>query len=1098
MSALFNVIEIERGKTTYFRNVLGGGRVFTARGGGKGGGGGGSPEESPDSLFSTQYARILFAVGEGEIEGPARGGLKWVFFDNTALENVDGSMNFRDVRVEWRNGTLDQSHIPGFPGVEAQRDVGLEVTKANSVIKTITNPNANAARITMSWQGLSVVDSSGDVRPAWGEYAVDVRVGAGAWEEVLYVKFSGKTTSKYQRSHRIEKPGGYPWDIRVRRLYPDATTNKRTDKSFWESITEITDRKFRYPMTAVYGVEINAQQFSSIPTVAFDLYLLKVRVPTNYDPWTRTYTGAWDGTFKISWTDNPAWVFYDVVTRKRYGLGRFVSETAVDKWALYSIGKYCDDLVPNGKGGFEPRFTCNLYLQAQESAQKVLSDLASIFRAMVYWGGGQVVASQDAPADISAVYSTASVKDGKFIRQGSSVTKRYTVAHVTYNDPDDFYRQKIEYVEDREGIKRYGIRETEIIAFGCASRGQANRLGRWFLYSSRLEGGIITWRVSLEGLKSRPGQIAAISDTKKVGRRMSGRIVSATGTTVTLDRPYTLAPGVAYSITVVGLDGKPQKRAVTTPASTTAGLTVATAFDSVPGKDSVWIIAEPALEPELVRIVGVSEVEPNEYELTAVAHNPSKFNFIEQDMILEERQTSNIDVAPKSPENLEVAEYQYEAAGGVLCGALLSWDSTPTATYYDITYKVNDEAAVNLNRQKTISIDLKDILPGTLSFSVRAINLLGKPSPWSSKTVELLGKAGPPDDPTEFGLSAIDTQSANLTFPANTNLDVRIGGHWVVRHTSDIGPGIGWADGFEIGRFPGNSRQGLVPLLAGTYILKALDSSGVYSQGFLKVETEAPNVLAYIPMATISEEPAFAGVTDGTRAVGGQLYLGHSGMVDDEDDFDAIDDLDDLGDLYPSGTYDFANILNFGALYSSVRIQATIKSAIVVETDQIDARPGTVDSWDSWDATDASLSNVRMLISTTSDDPTGSPTWSAYQPFVAGHYAGRAARFRAEITTLDPGQNALITSLGAFAEIPPRIEEKQNIASLAGPTPITFAKKFAARPAIAVTAENMASGDKAIISNQSDSGFTVEFKTSGAVSVSRVFDYIAKGHGQIN
>jgi predicted phage tail protein len=388
--------------------------IIGAGGGGKGGGGSARvAQEAPDSLRSKAFARVVDLVCEGEIQGLANG-LKSVYLDDTAIQNADGSYNFAGVTLETRNGTQQQSYIPGFSSVENEVAVGVECKFNQPVVRAITDPDVDAVRIKISFPALTYQDATnGDLNGTTVDFAIDVQSNGGGYSQVVADSVSGKTTTKYQRSYYIPLNGSAPWDVRLRRITEDSTKTNVQNKTFLESYTEVIESKLRYPNSALMALRVDASQFSSIPKRSYDLKLLRVRIPSNYYPETRSYSGVWDGTFKVAWTDNPAWCFYDLVTSTRYGLGNYIPEAQVDKWALYRVARYCDELVPNGLGSYEPRFTCNLYLQTREQAYKVVQDMASIFRGMAYWSGGAITVTQDAPQDAVYQFTAANVIDGE-------------------------------------------------------------------------------------------------------------------------------------------------------------------------------------------------------------------------------------------------------------------------------------------------------------------------------------------------------------------------------------------------------------------------------------------------------------------------------------------------------------------------------------------------------------------------------------------------------------------------------------------------------------------------------------------------------------
>ena len=719
-------------------------------GGGKGGGGGGGgriAQESPDSLRSISYAQVLDLVSEGEIEGLANG-LKSVYFNNTPLQNDNGTYNFTDTTVTLVNGTQSQSHIAGFSAVENENIVGVQVEKSGSgIVRQITNSDVDAVRVRISVPVLTSQNiSNGDISGTTVQYAIDIQSNGGgyipqilgsAWDQAKvtiasstlaqsntavyqlqiqvknpypattytvqyknqssgtwltagistvdsqitetvntydseygyqtydvqvlskihtmpvqtsgnwemritginlsiigydeynqpiyatppeiisananfgtpYATISGKTTSKYERSHRIQLTGSAPWDVRVRRLTNDSTASSLQNKTYFEAYTEIIDGKFRYPNSAIVGVRIDSSQFNSIPTRAYDLKLLKVKVPSNYNPITRAYTGIWDGTFKVSWTDNPAWCFYDLITNTRYGLGEFIDPTQVDKWALYSIGQYCDQLVDDGDGGTEPRYTCNIYLQNRDEAYTVINSMASIFRGMPYWSSGSLTLGYDAPADPEYQFTNSNVVDGTFNYSGSSLKARHTVALVTWNDPEDNFRQKVEYVEDAESIARYGIIQTEVIAVGCTSRGQANRVGRWILFTEKSETEMVTFKTGVEGNTLRPSQIIQVADKLRAGLRRGGRVTSATTTSITIDDAdiQNQSGVIGGSISVILPDGTLETKNISYVSGQV--ITCNSGFSDAPQKNAIWVIETSGVQIQLFRIIAVTEEE---------------------------------------------------------------------------------------------------------------------------------------------------------------------------------------------------------------------------------------------------------------------------------------------------------------------------------------------------------------------------------------------------------------------------------------------------------------------------------------------------------
>ncbi|WP_454710943.1 host specificity protein J [Cupriavidus nantongensis] len=725
------------------RNIIGYG------GGGKGGGGGHTPTESPDSLHSIAYARVLDLVSEGEIGGLVNG-LQSIFLDGTPLVNQDGTANFQNVSVDPRVGTQDQDYIPGFPAVESETAVGVPLTSAQPWVRAVANTQLSAVRIRLSVPALSQANTSnGDITGYRIEYAIDVATDGGAYQQVLASAFDGKTTNKYERSHRVNLPAAASgWSVRVRRLTANAGSNTISDTTIVESIAEVIDAKLRYPNSALIGLQIDARQFSNIPTRSYDLRGRLIRVPSNYDPATRTYTGVWDGTFKVAWTDNPAWIFYDLVLHARYGLGHRVNAAMVDKWSLYQVGQYCDQLVPDGKGGQEPRFTCNVYLQSRADAYKVLQDLASIFRGMAYWAAGNVVAVADMPTDPVYTFTAANVVDGKFAYAGSAMRARKTVALVSWNDPADFYRAKVEYVEDQDGIARYGIQQTEVSAFGCTSQGQANRAGQWILLTSRLETETVTFRVGLDAALVAPGSIIRVADPARAGRRIGGRVRAANGQTVTLDKVDQAANG--DTLTVILPSGVAQTRTISAVAGN--NVTVSGAWSEPIQPEAIWAVESATLKAQLFRIVSVVEADGLACEITALRHEPGKYAAIDTGTRIEPRPVTVIPPSVQPPPaNVGFSTFSVIEQGIASTTAVINWDAADKAIAYEVDWRRDNGEWVRAGRTGSLSIEVKGIYAGTYVARVRAINALGVASiPVYSAETMLQGKTTPPPTVTSL------------------------------------------------------------------------------------------------------------------------------------------------------------------------------------------------------------------------------------------------------------------------------------------------------------------------------------------------------------
>lgn len=1059
-------------------------------------------------LRSKAFANILDLVSEGEIHGLVDG-QKSIYLNGTPLQNSDGSWNFQSVTVYSRIGTQGQSYIPTNPSVESETVVNTELKQAFPVTRTITSSVTNAVRVTLSVASLFKSKDDGSTVGTSVQIAIDVQTDGGGFVQKLLDTIDGKATSKYQRSYRIGLTGAGPWDIRVRRITADTTDPKLQDKTYWDSLTEIVDAKLRYPNSALVFMRFDSAAFNGVPTRAYDLKLKKIQVPTNYDPITRTYTGSWNGTFQTLWSDNPAWCFYDLVTNTRYGLGNFVAAGQVDKWTLYSIAQYCDELVSNGFGGYEPRFTCNMYLQTQAEAYRVVQDLASCFRSMIYWATGTITLSQDAPSDPVALYTQANVEDGSFSYSGSSAKARHTVAMVTWNDPDDLYAQKVEYIEDADAIARFGVVPTEVVAIGCTSRGQANRVGRWLLYSERYESEVVTFTTGVDAAIARPGQVIKVADASRAGVRLGGRVSSATTTAITLDAAVTLG-AVNWTVYAMLPNGTVGTSAVTGIAGNT--ITLATALSAAPQAGAQWILSTATVEAQTFRVMTVSERADGKVEVVALAHRSDKYAHVDDGLVLQPRDITVLNQPPVAPTNGTVSEYLYATLTDVRVGATISWSQVDRAATYLVSYRINSGNPVEVTTNGN-SLELMNAATGDYEITVYAIKSTGPKSQPYTFTASVLGKSARPADITGLQMT-VQADTGILQWDSHADLDVRIGGQVSIRYSEEL-YGAQWNTSLPVGDFPGSSTSANVPLRAGTYLAKAKDSSGQMSQNAALIVTDAPNIVQFNAVASSTQEPAFTGSKTSLVVLNDRLVLDQVEYMDAYADFDAVSNLEE--GLVTSGEYEFDTYIDTGAVYTS-RVSATFSVLSYNITNLVDGWPlidslgfiddgalvtDFVDTWTDWDTivnfdipNTTDDSSLQVFISTTNDNPAGSPIWSAWRVFYVGDYTARAFKFKVKLIRGEDDNNQVaLSTLGVTVDVPDRVESDNNVSVPAGGLTVTFANAFFNVPATAITAENMATGDYAQITAKTAAGFTIKFNNAAGTGVSRTMDWIAKGFG---
>ncbi|HBR6236206.1 MULTISPECIES: TipJ family phage tail tip protein [Klebsiella pneumoniae complex] len=743
----------------------------------KGRKGGGSkqrtPTEQPDDLQSVAKAKILLALGEGEFTGGLTG--KDIYLDGTPLENADGSQNFSGVSWEFRPGTQAQTYIQGIPGTENEISVGTEVSSKTAWTHTFTNTQLSAVRVRLKWPSLMKQEDDGDVVGNTVKYAIDLQTDGGAWQTVLETAVTGKTTSGYERSHRIDLPhAGSTWTLRLRKISPDANSVKVGDVMTLQSYTEVIDAKLRYPNTALLYIEFDSSQFNgSIPQISCEPRGRVIRVPDNYNPETREYTGVWTGGFKWAWTDNPAWIYYDIVIADRFGLGNRLSSANISKWTLYQIAQYCDQLVPDGRGGdgMEPRYTCNVYVQERNDAYTVLRDFAAIFRGMTCWNGEQIVVQADMPRDVDFTYTRANII-GKPRYSSSSSQVRYTNALVSWSDPDNAYADAMEPAFIPELVSRYSFNQLELTAIGCTRQSEAHRKGLWGILTNNKDR-VVEFDVGLDGRIPQPGYIIALADELLAGRVNGGRISAVNGRVITLDRDVDAKPGdrlqlnlpsgISQSRTIQAVNGRRQ-------------ITVTTAYSETPERECVWAVESDDLFLQQYRVTGVKENSDATLTITGVAHDPDKFARIDTGAIIDQRPVSVLPAGNQSPPDDIVITSRSVVNQGISVETMqVNWSAVSGAIAYEAQWRRNDGNWINVPRSSTTSFEVSGIYAGRYLVRVRAINAAEISSGWAySEEKTLTGKVGEPLAPLALATrSLVHGVQVSWEFPTGSGDTLR-------------------------------------------------------------------------------------------------------------------------------------------------------------------------------------------------------------------------------------------------------------------------------------------------------------------------------------
>ena len=1132
------------------------------------GGGGGTVTPIAPSVQSRQAVNIVEVLSEGEIEGfPSAAGLtqgtdaynkaslKDIFLDKTPIvkssansSNItDADFNFQRVLFKTRFGTANQTSIPVVSDVETEVSVNAPVTNAASVTRTVTESNIDEIRVTIRFDALVSINEK-DGKNLGRQVDVFILItenngrttrfdknqitgtGPGGFLNLLTVPTSafsvrGKSRSAYSRDFRItlREDTVFPISITVGRDTADTNDEKITDTFRWASFTKIIDEQRPYPNVAHTYLRFDAEQFPSIPRRLYRIRGVKVKIPHNatvdQTNGRLIYSGTFNGTLTTTthWTTDPAWILFDLITNSRYGLGEHITEAQLDKYSFYSASVYASALVDDGQGGQEPRFSCNVVLNQRADAFKTVMALSSVMRAMTFWGAGSLTLTQDRPTDASYLFNLSNVTSEGFIYSGTSLKTRSTVVSVSYFDMNN-QEPDFETVEDTAAKNKYGIIHKKVTGFGCTSRNQARRLGRFILFEEQNSTETISFTTGIgEGVVVRPGQVIEVSDPVRAGLRRGGRISSATTTAITVDNTADtdLDATNNATISVVMPNGTVEKRDVSSISG--AVITVSSAFSSAPNRNSVWILENTTLETTQWRVVSVTEDKDN-YAIVGTAYNSGKFAFIEDGSALPVRNITILNEPVPAPGAPVVTEEFFTEGNRARTRLNIDFNSVPRAIEYELKYQVDDGNFKTL-KSRTPEFQILDSLEGTYNFELVSIgsNLEASANP-TTFTHIAVGKSAIPGDVTGLTAEPISDKLVRLRWNLSADIDVTHGGRVYVRHsTKTDGTGTFSNATDLIEALAGNTTTAEVPYLEGEYILKFQDDGGRFSAGEASVVIDLPDNLAPLIALTRREDldtPKFQGTKTNVAfdAVTNSLNLAGVGQFDAITDFDAVTSLDDIGGIAPLGTYEFGgapgtSFLDLGGVFSldlkrHFLTEAFFPSDLFDSISDIDAR---VD----FDGLTATKVNAEMLVAVTQADPSsGSPTYTAFQTFANGTYKGRGFKFKVNLTSDDPDQDIKVSQLGYTASFQRRTEQSTTtIASGAGAKVVTFTDSFftgtssiggvnSNLPSIGITAQNMASGDFFELSNISGTGFTVHFKNSSNASIDRNFTYQAVGFGK--
>jgi predicted phage tail protein len=1077
-------------------------KIIGSGGGGKGGGGGNkTPTEAKDNLDSKSFARVLDLIGEGEIGGLVDGA-KSIFLNNTPLQAADGTFNFKDVSYEVRTGTSNQTVIPVTRNVTTTKPTGFStVPQSNPKVIQITDSDVDAVSVTITVPALQSISDKGDIFGTEVQLEIAVQYSGGSYSTVVSGNagtITGRTPDVYLRDYLINLDGAFPVNIKVTRITADSSSSKLVNEIQFNNYVEIKYDQRTYPNSALVGLRVDAEQFSSIPTRKYLIKGIKVKIPHNATvraDGSLSYTGTFNGTLGAAqYTNDPAWCLYDLLTSSRYGLGAHLAEADLDKFSFYQASLYCSAQVDDGTGtgNTEPRFSCNVSIQSQQEAYDVINQMCSVFRAMPYYQAGSLTITQDAPKDSSYLFTLANILPPGFTYQNTSQKTRPTVVVAKYLDLD---LRDINYEEviDTANQTRYGTVIKNINAFACTSRGQANRLAKWLLYMENVEREVVTFATSIDaGVIVRPGQIIEIADPVRSGERRGGRIQAATTNSVTVDDTTDLTYKIGATLSAVLSDGSVENKTVTSIVGSVVNL--GQHFSSAPNVNSVWVYQTNDILTSTWRVLTVTEEDRSNYVVTAGQYNSGKYNHIESGIALTARDITNLDVAPSSPTGVTAEEVIYENTGIARVKIIVSWTTATDNVYVRWRYEQGNYVSRTVEGAK--SYEILDTIAGDYTIEVYSVSSSGLRStlPNALDPFVAVGKTALPTNVSGVTLLPIDESSAILSWNRATELDVLLGGKTLIRHSS-LTTAAKWQDAQEIVvAAAGSQTQKIVPLLEGTYLIKFEDDGGRQSPSPGSQDSDWNNTRITTTLPAPSERLVVGTIDEHTAN-----FTGSKSDTVYDSTLDALKLVVTSNATETSGEYSFANSVDLTQPYD-VNLRKTLKASSFILNSLFDDRTDLIDSWGYIDAvggtTEAAKCNAAVYVRATNDDPSGSPTWSAYKEFSNVLITGRAFQFKAILTSGDTNQNIAISELGATLELQGRTESISTpVTTGSSQYTVSFTNPFKNTPQVVVTPTTQQSGDFFELANISRTGFKVTFK-NGSSAVARSFVWAASGFGK--
>jgi predicted phage tail protein len=1095
--------------------------VLSGSGGGsaKGGGSGRAGTEAPDSLKSRSYANILLACSEGPIVGFTDSNpLKQIYLDDTPIVSASGNLNFKEVFWEFRNGTPDQTPTSFNLGkIRYETPVEAGVKNNSPVTRTLVDGEAEFIIIRVRLPSLFSSDDKGNINPTSITYRIEISTNNGPYLVVYRGDISGKTNSTYEesRAFALTPNAGNKWDIRLVRETPDSTSIKLQNDLIWASLQVNQKGEKSFPNVAVQSLRINSDQFSNIPTVGLYQRGLIVRVPHNYNSLTRTYSGSFNGSLVAGWTNNPAWILWAALTNERWGCG--IPESQLDIWSFYDAARYNDELVPAGGGTFEPRYTFNAYLNSSQDAFDAVTQIAFIMRSQVWWNGSRIILTQDRPSSPVRQYSPANViyeyddegvqTGGGFSYACTDVTTRYTSVVVKFIDPNTWQEDSVT-VEDQDLINQWGFRQLILTAVGCISRSQAQRIAEWEFFTSTKQTDICTFKVASEGLLVNPGEVIYIQNPTESGETLSGRIVKATSNTIQLDFPIQFQQGLTYELITVKSNGTLQVNTFTSGNVTSNKLTLTGTFSEIPSPETPWMISKPGLVPELFQVVKVTDENDGTFTIESVNYDPSKYDYIERDIPLVERDTSNITVLldpPLSPINIEVSEsLLLDLTSTVYVKTQLIWGipSNSRAVEYQVEYRKSGENDwITGGTALSTSFELRDLAAGDYEFRIASVSSVGRLSEWSYRSAKLFGLSNNPAAVTNVSISASRNQ-AQLRWDLSPDLDVKFGGQVVIRHSPSL-VGATWSNSTDIGSVPGNATSAVVPLLAGTYLLKFVDSGGRESLSSTSILTTGIAILSQNVITSLTESPTYSGTKDSCYVENGLLrislassFVAADGLFTEAPGLFTELNVDKQG-IVPEAIYNFANTFDAGRVISA-RIWSDLEIFTQANVSEVftDRQGNFLEQLGLFaGGGDDAPGSAKIEIALSNDGI----NYTNWQRLIIGEYNFRYVKFRLVLESYSPIANIAVNRLAVNIDVPDVSQSNQvsvpyNTSTLG--TRVNFPIAFIAAPTeVAAIISPLYEGETIQILNIDATGFNIKINYSGSVAPStRTLNWFATSY----